>query len=347
MKRGIWWALFLVCGTASAQDGVRWQYFAPPECPSEQQFRELVRARLLRDPQGNVSTPKESGESAVSVEVRLDPAQHRATLLLREPNTNPVERAVNGDSCDELASGLALITALAFGAAEEAPSATIEPQATAAEAAAATSARAPPPEPPSPTEPTSKREQAPRHAEPGTSRARPLSVELGAGGSLSGWSAPGVGLGADLFLRLAPQAQRGWSLRATALYRYSTSSTGGREAEFSFFGGRAEGCPISLSFQHRFTVEGCGALELGALRAAGRDSSALLESASDTVLSATALLTGRLRMRLAKQIYVEGQGDLGFPLVHHEFVFEEPRERIFRTPVVAFSGRIGLGVQFP
>ncbi|MEI9953387.1 MAG: hypothetical protein WDO74_31525 [Pseudomonadota bacterium] len=86
---------------------------------------------------------------------------------------------------------------------------------------------------------------------------------------------------------------------------------------------------------------------MGALRGRGRDSSALLEGASDTVFSATAIVTGRIRARLGERIFVEGQGDLALPLLRHEFVFEEPPERIFRTPVLGFSARLGLGVQFP
>ncbi len=332
-----------MCGSAFAEEGARWQYIAPPECPSELQFRELVRARLLGDPHASEAVPNESSDNSVSVEVRLEPAQHRATLLLKEPNAAPVERVVDGDSCEELASGLALITALAFGAAREHPNATATaaPEAAEAEPAAKTNEPAPMPERPPPVKSATS-----VHGERAAS-SPPLGVELGAGGWVNTWSAPNGGLGADLFVRLAPKAPRTWSLRVAGLYGFRASYVGDRLADFRFLGGRAEGCPISRSLQWRVSGEGCLALEMGALRGRGQDSSALLEGASATVFSATAIITGRIRARLGQRIFVEGQGDLGVPLVHHEFVFEEPTERIFRIPDLGFSARLGLGVQFP
>jgi hypothetical protein len=118
-------------------------------------------------------------------------------------------------------------------------------------------------------------------------------------------------------------------------------------AEFTFVGGRAEGCPLSFSARRWLSGEACLGFELGALSGRGQQSSALLVEASDTVLSATALVTGRIRARFGKPFFVEGQGDVGLPLLRHEFVFEEPRERIFLIPVIGFSARLGLGVQFP
>ena len=354
MKRGIWWACFLVCGSASAQEGVHWQYSAPAECPSEQQFRELVRARMLGDPRGSESARDDSGDGRVSVEVRLEPSRHRATLLLKEPDAAPVERLVEGDSCEELVSGLALITALAFGAAREPPNATetAAPRATQPEAEAPATARVAPLEQQTPAEsavPIGRGgEQASGTASRPGASSPPLGIELGAGGWVNTWSAPNAALGADLFVRMAPTAARSWSLRASALYGFRSSYVGDRAAEFRFVGGRAEGCPISGSYyRRRLSGEACLALELGALNGRGRDSSALLEGASDTVFSATALITGRIRARLGERFFVEGQGDLGLPLLRHEFVFEQPSERIFMTPALGFSARLGLGVQFP
>jgi hypothetical protein len=345
MKRGIWWACCLASGSAFAQEGVHWQYIAPPECPSEQQFRDLVRARLLADPRAGNSAADKSADSPVSVEVRLEPSQHRATLLLKERDASPVERVVDGDSCEELVSGLALITALAFGAAREPtkPTATTEPSQPIAPIP--TSGRPPPLEPKPAAESTtaSHRDQTRSNA----STLGPLAIEVGAGGWANTWSAPNGELGLDLFVRMAPQPGRGWSLRAAALYGFRTSYVGDRAADFTFIGGRADGCPLAHSFRPWLSAEACLGLELGALRGRGRDSSALLEEASDTVFSATALITGRIRTHFSERFFLEAQGDLGLPLVRHEFVFEEPTQRIFQIPVIGFSARLGLGVQFP
>ncbi|MET0793997.1 MAG: hypothetical protein ABW061_20925, partial [Polyangiaceae bacterium] len=282
MKRGICWACFLLCGSASAQEGVHWQYSAPPECPSEQQFRDLVRARLLDEPQASESGPNASNGNRVSVEVRLEPSLQRATLLLREPDLTPVERVVHGESCEELASGLALITALAFGGAREPPPATpsTEPGAVAKADTPAPAPQSPPP--PAKPMPTPRGEGQRGDASSPRVRAPALAVALGAGGWVNTWSAPRGELGTDLFVRVAPQADRSWSLRAAALYGFGAADVGDRRAELRFFGGRAEGCPISHA-RTWLSAEGCLGLELGALRGRGRASSALLVGASDTV----------------------------------------------------------------
>jgi hypothetical protein len=345
MKRGLWWAFFLVCGSASAQEGVRFRYSAPPECPSEQQFRELVQSRLLGGPSANESAWTAS-EGAVSVEVRLDPAHQRATLLLEEPNAAPVERFIAGDSCEELASGLAMITALAFGTARES-SAAIAAIPTPEPSAASSPPARPPPAAPIAATPTPT-EGAGSDATSSGKHSTPLTIGVGAGAWLNTWSAPSVMWGGDLFVRVAPKARQTWSLRVAALYGVDSSYVGDRLAQFRFVGGRAEGCPLAQGyFRQRLVGEACLALEMGALHGRGQTASALLEGSSDMVFAATALLTGRIRGQLGERFFVEGQGDVGVPLVHHEFVFEEPRERIFQTPTVGFSARFGLGVHFP
>ncbi|HEY0463566.1 MAG TPA: hypothetical protein VGC79_05130, partial [Polyangiaceae bacterium] len=247
-------------------------------------------------------------------------------------------------------SGLALITALAFGAAREGSNATAAADFETSEAKPAAPAGPPAPqlEPPLPESPAlTQAEPARTSPRPAAASSPRLAVELGAGGWVNSWSAPNGGLGADLFLRVAPQAPHRWSLRASGLYGFRVSSVGDRVAEFRFVGGRAEGCPLSHGVQRWLSGEACLGLELGALSGRGRDSSALLVAASDTVLAATALATGRIRARFGRRFFIEAQGDLGVPLLRHEFVFEDPPERIFRTPVLGFSARLGLGVQFP
>jgi len=302
---------------------------------------------LLDDSHANEAAWRESGEGAVNVEVRLDPAHRSGTLLVQEPNLAPVERTVTGDSCEELVSGLALITALAFGAGRE-PSPTTEPSATAHSAAVAAPPVAAPPQP------TAKAAATPTTNERTHSNGRilathaaPIAVELGAGGWTTNWWDPSGMWGADLFVGIAPKDRRTWSLRAAGLYAFGSSQVGDRSADFRFFGGRVEGCAFSRGFYHRrLVVEPCLALEMGALRGSGQETSALLEGASDTAFTATAAFTGRFQFWIVAGIFAEFQGYLGVPLVRHEFVFEEPREQIFRVPSFGTSARVGLGVQF-
>ncbi|HEY3501119.1 MAG TPA: hypothetical protein VGK73_40775, partial [Polyangiaceae bacterium] len=278
---------------------------------------------------------------------RLEPSLRRATLVLREPGAEAVERSVEGDSCAELASGLAMIAALAFGAAEE-PAETKPDEAPRTEEPRSQAPANPAPSPKAPERPpaatTGVRATGKANARP--SRLVSLGLEVGAGGWLNTWSAPGLGLGADLFVRLGPQARGSWSLRVAGLYGFGSSSVGDRLAEFRLLGGRVEGCPLVDGFTAWFSGEGCVALDLGALGGRGDDSSALLAGSSDTMFWAATVVAGRVRARLGERVFLEGQGELGFPLVRHEFVFEAPRELIFRVPAAGVAARVGLGVQF-
>jgi hypothetical protein len=170
-------------------------------------------------------------------------------------------------------------------------------------------------------------------------------MEVGAGGWLNTWSAPGLGLGADVFLRVAAQSP-GWSLRMAGLYGFGSAYVGDRLARFTLLGGRAEGCALSSGLTHALVAEGCVALDAGALSGQGEDSSALLAGSSETVFWAAAVIVARLRARFGARLAVEAQGELGLPLVRHEFVFEDPRELIFRVPTAGVAARVGVGVQF-
>src|SRR4051812_4900420 len=119
MRRALTLGCWLWCGAASARTGVSWEYSAPPECPNEPDFRAQVEARLLRDRTESETSDTPSRPDGVHVEIRLEPSEQRGSLRLDEPGAPVVERIVHGDSCAELASGLALITALAFGAPAE------------------------------------------------------------------------------------------------------------------------------------------------------------------------------------------------------------------------------------
>jgi hypothetical protein len=159
------------------------------------------------------------------------------------------------------------------------------------------------------------------------------------------WLAPDTGVGLDGFLRLAPENTE-WSLRVAGVYGSGTTYVGERRAEFAYGGGRAEACPISRGFSWNLLAEGCLAGDFGALRGRGETSSALARGNSQTVFWAAAILVARVRARFGNRLLVEGQGELGLPLVRPEFVFDDPRERIFLPPTLGFGGRVGLGVNF-
>ena len=249
MRRALPLGYCLWCGSAFGQAGVSWHYVAPPECPSEQEFRDLVRGRLLRAPGVRDLAPAASVGAGVRVEVRLEPAERRASLLLEEPGAPVVERTIEGDTCGELASGLALITALAFGGPDEPPDPARTDAAEAAPATPPTAQSQPPDELSFPATAAGKPDQpASFDEQPPPPNSPRLGAEIGAGGWLNNWSIPNGAVGANAFIRLAPDAPASWSLRLSGLYGFGATSVGDRRAEFTFLGGRAEGVPSRVGF---------------------------------------------------------------------------------------------------
>ncbi len=350
MRCALLLGVILMSGSAFAQSNVTWQYTAPPECPSEQEFRDWVSARLLGESRAGELAPTAGKGGALHVEVRLEPTEHRALLVIEEPGAPLVERTIEGDTCAELASGLALITALAFAGPKAGTDLSASPPASAGEpdphlprSSQPDATRLAPPTNPASSEPPT--EPAP-DKRPRVSSLRPIHLEIGAAGWLNTWSAPKGMFGANAFARLSPNASRGWSARVAGSYGYRAAAVNERRAEFTFIGVRPEACPISRELPLKLVAEGCGALDLGALRGRGEASSGLQDTASHTIFWAAAVLTGRLRARLDGRFSIEAQAELGLPLVRHEFVFEDPPESIFEVPGVGFGAGLGFGVEF-
>ena len=363
--------LFGVLGarTSAAQDGVNFEYDAPPDCASAAEFRKRVQERLLG------STLEGREQRASIVRVRVEPAARRASVEFQDVNGARVTRAVQGDTCDELVTGVALITALAFGAQSTAapasnaevpaqPAQPAQPAKTDADAGTGNTAvkaaprAATPKRPTALRQPKSNRPRARRSAAPAATEVErseesaeedapeaPLGWDAGAGGWLSSWLSPTRTLGADLFVRLGTR-RAGWSARISGLYGASSVYLDDRRADFSFLGGRLEGCPLAFDVLSSLAAEACVTAELGSLRGAGREDSALRVGGEQSVFWAAAAVVARLRAPVTRFAVLEIQGEFGLPISAHEFVFEDPEVEVFRVPSYGGAGRIGLAVPF-
>lgn len=310
--------------------------------------------RLLRDAAAGTLTDEAPGSADTSVAVHLEPAERRASLVLRELGAPVIERTVEGETCAELASGMALITALAFGG-PQAPLDSVAGDAPASERSPLSMGTATPPLVATPllNEPLPAVAEGPspaddRQSQTGptiASAATPLDLEVGGGAWLNTWSSPNGNLGANVFFRLAGRASRAWSARLGGFYGTDSTSVGDRRAEFTFLAGRAEGCPLARPLVWNLSGEACLALDLGALRGRGDADSALLGGSTRTVFWAASVLAGRLRARFGERISLEAQAELGFPLVRHEFVFQEPHELIFQIPALGVGAGLALGAE--
>jgi hypothetical protein len=319
---------------------------------------------------------------AVVVRVNVEPALGNARVEFEHADRARVERAVQGSDCDELVSGVALITALAFGSratstADAPASASAPPRPEGSEAAEPVKgAVAPKPAKLVPLAPPPKTRTAPRsrrsanRSPRGPSAARAagtapeadelvadevpaaedragsgLGFEAGAGGWISSWLSPDRTLGADAFARIGQRAT-GWSARLSLAYGEGSAQVDDRAADFSFLGGRLEGCPVGLVLSKRIRAEPCLAAELGRLHGSGREDSALRTATETSVFWLAAVLAARVRVPLGRWVIVEAQGELGIPVTSHEFVFHDPEASVFTVPPVGGAGRIGVSVPF-
>jgi hypothetical protein len=310
-----------------AKEAVRFEYGAPAECPAESEFAQRV---YQRSSWGRAAL---SGELARSfrVTLELDANGSRGRVEFVDAEGTPVTRSVRGASCDEVASGIALVTALAIDARTDAAAAQPEPAVT----------LPPPPAAPPAALPVARTEpiESARSA-----RARAW-LAAGIGGGYVGWLGPGGGVGVDVFVSGA-LSQGGPALRLSGIHVLSSGSAGPREARFRAWGGRLDACPLTAVSGVMF-FQPCGGLDFGSLQASGVKSAALPEPEDASHGFLDLLLIGRFGVVLERRLLLELRGELSRPLLTHEFGFERPHEVLFRPPFLALGAGAGVGVRFP
>jgi hypothetical protein len=314
---------------AHAAEPVRLRYEAPPACPDESTFTERVRERTSQLVLANPSDLARNFTVTLSVEAAG--AVGRVDFVDRDGV--PVSRVVRGDSCDAVASSLALVTALALDAAPNEI-----------------------PEPP-PLEPPPEAAKVPQHEtpspEPGPLRAGPVETSTGAatagvGAGFVGWAGPQGGLSLDAFLGWSFRSE-GPSLRLSAWHWRASAAGEGREATFRGWGARLEGCP--WAFIHRSVfAEPCLGTNLGLFRAEGVQGPSVPHPETSNLFWRDVLLVGRLGARLGRVVVVEAQGELELPLFRHRFGFNDasgtPTSTVFEVPAVSGGAELHLGVRF-
>jgi len=326
-------ALALVIGVehARAAEPVRLRYEAPAECPSESSFTERVRQRTAHL---ELASPSDLARS-FTVTLHVDTGGVVGRVDFVDRDGVPVSRVVRGESCDEVASGLALVTALALDAV---PTETH-------------------PEPP-PLEPSPALAKPPQPEVPPPQQERPVTrsaaastraATAGFGAGFVGWAGPQGGLTLDAFLAASFRPE-GPSLRLSAWHWRASAEDGGREAVFRGWGGRLEGCPWVFVRDWLF-AEPCLGTNLGLFRAEGVKSPALPQPETSNLFWRDVLLVGRLGARLGRFVVVEAQGELELPLFRHRFGFDDPSGAplgtVFEVPAVSGGAELHLGVRFP
>lgn len=299
-------------------------YAAPAGCGTRASFVAELEART---PRVRVVS---AGDSVTTVSVEL---LDRTTgivgqLSLREPNGMETLRAVSGKSCEEVVAALALIAAVLVD-----PEAMTHTPAPAAPAAPSAS--------PSGAEPHRREQPHPPSEE--TLRFRP---SLGTGAAVTSTVAPSVSFapGLELGLELERGGFRGpMLLLSFERFSSSTVTTRAGVADFSTLLGRVSLCPLRWPASGIAFLAPCGAFEAGSLHV---DVSQTIDEKEPTVLWLAAGPGLHLEMRPLRVLGVELDLLGIFPLVSDTFFFS-PRIEVFSSPVVGWTGRVGVKAVWP
>ncbi|MBX3220322.1 MAG: hypothetical protein KF795_07355 [Labilithrix sp.] len=301
---------------------------ASDACPNAPAFLAAIRARTERP---RLAAP---GELATTFSVTI--VEDRAAghvvgrLEIREPDGARQERAVESQTCPDVAKALALVVALYLD-----PDAVAGPEPVAEEPAT-------PPRPrPSAPSPISRASEPPPVGPP------PFTFGVGAGGGVLGGVGPAVAPRAGVFAAMdVAFSAREWaraSVRLSVDAATTNASVGAGSQRYALVAGGLRVCPVRLPLAPVVHLAPCAGMQVGLHR--GTSGGIPSARAQDkTWLAPTA--TGSLGVDLSRAVALELEGGLVAPMVRTRF-FLGPDLTLFRTPAVAGTGGVSVLVRFP
>jgi hypothetical protein len=342
MSSGLSWLLpalalaaSLVLGPRSARAGdatepIRIEYHAEAGCPSADEFNAKV---FRRTSSARLAT---SGDTARTFIVDIERRANglRGSLVIRQADGTTESREVVGPECSEVATVLALATALA-----------IDPQASLAaepvDMPPLTPERSPPPlakpatesgtlggaSPPPPAEDGAP---APWILALGPSLEAAIAPRVAFGGTVElAWRAPAAGAVSSVGLEL--------TYLGTPKYRSgATSST------FNYIYARPSLCSVALRWQGASGVAPCLATEVGAVTGSGTD---VPYGSTRTRLWASVDIGLRLFQTLGSQWFFEIEGGVVLPITQYRFVFVDPSTPVYSVPSAASFASLRVGAR--
>lgn len=330
----------VVCLAAEASadsEPIRIEYRADAGCPTRADFEERVfdrtaSARLAAD-----------GEAARTFSVDLRRQQRRVTgrLVISEPNGATMTRRVSGSDCGDVATVLALATALAID-----PRAELAPHETLEEEGAPVSPNA-----------SGGREPAQRADPTADTESEPPAVAPSEFQGLTDSLQPYAALGGRTRVFVAPHPAWGVSAAIGAFSGHDDATSDfflelsylatppervlGATATFRFAVARPGVCPVSARFG-ALRVAPCIAAELGALTARGEDIP--IATASTRFFGAAELFV-RADLTLSRIFFLSVDAGVNAPFTRYEFLFQDPDTKIHRIPPLTASGGVRIGAR--
>ena len=312
-----------------AGQAFRLEYWASGRCPDAQEFARQIQTRAPR------LRPAEGAEPALGFYVELTEQTGSATghLTARSSDGREVVREVRGPTCDDVATALALIAALAADptppVSELRPATEPPTRLGRARPVPRVAARAePPPSPPSP---------------PSADR---WTFGVGAGLSFESSVAPSPGSGLNVSFDAEGPSGSSWrplfalsAIRAAA----SNTDTQGGSAAFRWFDFRLAACPLRWPEETPLFLRPCAFLDAGVLGAAV----SLAENSNDESRSWFALGGfGRVEALVQEVVSFQLDGGVTVPLKHDSFSAGNGAPSAFEVPSSGLLGRIGLSYRF-
>lgn len=337
----LWWMLpalapvasvALWSGDAHAADvtePIRIEYHAEPGCPSADEFNAQV---FRRTSSARLAT---SGDVARTFIVGIERRANglAGSLVIRQADGTTESRQVVGPECGEVATVLALATALA-----------IDPQAS----LTADPVDVPPvtPEPPPP--PLKKPESeagtlggaSPPPSEDDTSARWIVAL----GPTVEAAIAPRVAFGGTV--ELAWRAPGGGAVSSAGLeltyLGTSTYHSGTTASTFNYMYARPSLCSVALRWQAESGIAPCLASELGAVTGSGTN---VPSGSTRTRIWATVDVGLRLFQTLGPQWFVELEGGVVLPITRYRYVFLDPNTPVYSVPSAASLASLRLGAR--
>jgi len=320
-----------------AVTAIRVTYGSPGDCPgpgdfTSQLLRRTARLRLAR--------PDETSVVPMKVTLSLGRHGYSGRLEVTRSDGRVLDREVDGETCEEVVSALALVTALAFD--PHASAAPLAPLPEAAPAASAPEAKAS-----GPAAASSHAEHRPRDVTPRTRSTEPSHwhAAFGVAVGVRAGVTPDPVLVAPVLAGFDLELAEPFTLSLLASFERSQSDevdvAQGRAA-FRWTAAALEACPVAWA-RGAVAVAPCLRVEGGTLEAEG---SQIVPARSERRAWVALGPAGRVRWVLLEPLFAELGGALMTPLLRDRFYFW-PDDTVHRPPLVGGSGRVGLGVRFP
>jgi len=321
--------LALICLTvpvhaAKPGQAFRLEYWADGRCPDGVEFARQIQTRAPR------LRLAEADEPALGFYAELFERDGTATgrLTARSPDGREVVREVLGPTCDDVATALALIAALAADPSQPGEKATRRPV--------------------TPTPPVRRR--AVRDLAPELSPEPDLTLRwtfgIGAGLGFDSSIAPSPGYGLGIAFDAEGPAGSGFrplfslsALRAAA----SNTETQGSKASFTWVAFRLAACPARWPEETPLFIRPCGFLDAGLL-GADVELGASRQSQTNSWFAVGGFL--RTEALVGEVVSFQLDGGITAPLIRSSFRAGDDQPVAFRVPPSGILGRIGLSYRF-